>query len=177
MSSVDNVLESNNLLLTTKYSNTASSSSSVHVDSAASGGNLNNSVTLSTVTESSPVTLNSQFFSDDDSSDDDDMFNEWVKTIVNPTSSVIYGPKVPFPHLMLQYKVDSLIKRLKVDPGIPILHVPSKRSRSSSKASGGTGKAKKQQKAQGSAKDRAPLYSQSTPMVNVPSYRQVQNSN
>lgn len=176
MSHVDNVLESNNLLLTTKYSTTASSSSSEHVDNDSSHGNLNNSITLSTVTDSNPVSLNSQSLSDDDSSGDD-MFDEWVKSKSRPASTVIYGPTVPFPHLMMHYKVDTLIKKLKVDPGIPILHVPSKRSRSVSKASGGAGKLKKKQKAQGSTKEKVPLYSQSTPLVGVPSYRQIQNSN
>lgn len=175
ISPVDNKVGSNNLLLTTKYKSTASSSSSVQVQSASSLGNLSNDVTLSGVTTSNPVIDNSHFFSDESPDEDEDIFNDWVKTLPRPSNNVIYGPTLPMPHRLLHIKIDTLIAKLRVDPGVTTVHVPSKRSRSSLKTGDGQGRAKKAQNKLGSTKEKVTLYSTSTPMVGVPSFRQTEN--
>lgn len=176
-SPVDNELGSNIRLLTTKYKSTASSSISEQDQSASSLGKLSKDSTLSGVISSNLVTEQSQSFSDDssddssDDDDDDDIINYFINTISKPSAKVIYGPKLPTPHNLLHIKINSLIEKLKVDPGVPIVHVPSKRARASSKNDDGQGKLKKSQNTTGPVKEKSLLYSSMTPLVDVLSFK------
>jgi len=163
---VDNKLGSNNRLLTTKYNSTASSSICEQDQSASSLGNLSKDSTVSGVMSSNLVTESSQFFSDS-SEDDDDIIDYVIKTISKTSSKLIYGPT---PHLLLHLKINSLIAKLKVDPDVITVHVPSKRARASSKNDDGQGKLKKSQKSMGQVKEKTLLYSSTTPLVDKLSF-------
>ncbi len=169
-SPVDNELGSNIRLLTTKYNSTASSSISEQDQSVCSLGNFSKDCTLSGVMSSNLVTEHSQSFSDDDD-DDDDIINYFINTISKRSAKVIYGPKLPTPHNLLHIKINSLIEKLKVDPGVPTVSVPSKRSRASSKNDDGQGKLKKSQSTTGPVKEKSLLYSSMTPLVDVLSFK------
>lgn len=179
--SVDDKVGENSRLLTTKYNNTASSSSGVQDPNSVVDGRFNSASTDDGVMVDNPVVdiSHAPSVDDDDSDDsdsDDDLLIEWTTGVVDTSSSkqikptIIYGPKLPTPHVFFHHKVDSLIVRLRTDPKVPIHHVPSKRKRSAYKQSTGVGAVRKKLKPKlGQSKAKGPLYSQSTPLVRSPS--------
>lgn len=177
-SAVDNKLGSNNRLLTTKYNSTASSSICEQDQSASSFGKPSKDSTVSGVMSSNLVTESSQFFSDSsDDSSDEDIIDYVIRTISKPSRNLIYAPTLPTPHLLLHIKMNSLIAKLKADPGVPIVYVASNRKRASSNKDDGQGKMKKSQNKEEPIKEKSLLYSSTTPLVDVLSFKYKTNKN